>query len=275
MQTIQIDKYLVGPNQPLAFICGPCVIEGEKEALTAAEMIKESFSNFPFQLIYKSSYDKANRSSIHSYRGPGITKGLKILQKIKEELDLPILTDIHAPHEAKQAAEICDILQIPAFLCRQTDLLVAAGETQKPINIKKGQFVAPLDMQYAVGKVLSTGNKNILLTDRGVCFGYNNLVSDMRAIPIMQSLGFPVCFDASHSTQMPGGSDQSGGQSQYIPVLAKAAVASGCNALFIEAHINPSLAKSDKNAMLKISDLPKLLEELQRLYDAVHPKALV
>ena len=197
-------------------------------------------------------------------------KGLKILEKVKRELGVPILTDIHSPEEAAAAAEVCDVLQIPAFLCRQTDLVAAAGRTRAAINVKKGQFLAPWDMQNVVDKLVSCGNERILLTDRGTSFGYNNLVSDFRAIPIMQKIGFPVCFDATHSVQLPGGlGSESGGQREFVPTLAKAAVAAGCNALFMEAHPNPTLAKSDASVVLPFEMLETLLEQLERIYEAV------
>jgi len=273
MKTIKIAKYLIGPGQPLAFISGPCVIEDEDHALFTAEALKKMFSRFGFSYIYKSSFDKANRSSIHSYRGPGLEEGLKILEKIKKELDLPILTDIHLPEQVKPAADVCDVIQIPAFLCRQTDLLVAAAKTKCPINVKKGQFMSPWDMKNVVDKITHANNENILLTDRGTSFGYNNLVSDMRAIPVMQSFGFPVCFDASHSIQLPGGlGSSSGGQREFIPVLAKAAVAAGCNALFIESHPTPEKAKSDSASVMGFDQLENLLEELEKIYTALQKK---
>ncbi len=273
MKKVKIKNFSIGKNEPLVFISGPCVIESRDDALYAAEQLKIIFSESPFPFIYKSSYDKANRLSIDSFRGPGIDKGLKILEEIKNELDIPILTDVHSPEEAKTAAEVADMIQIPAFLCRQTDLLVAAGKTKAAVNIKKGQFLAPQNMKSIVEKVLSTGNERIILTDRGTCFGYNNLVSDMRAIPIMQSFGFPVCFDASHSTQLPGyQGKQSGGQNEFIPLLAKSAVAAGCNCLFIESHKKPSVAKSDSNAMISFENLKELLKEIERLYYALNIK---
>src|SRR3990167_3772799 len=215
-KSLQIGNVTIGNGHPLVIISGPCVIESEEHALETAGILKNLFNKEGVQLIYKSSYDKANRSSVDSYRGPGLEKGLRILEKVKKEFDLPIFTDVHHPEEAAAAAEVCDVLQIPAFLCRQTDLLVAAGLTDATINIKKGQFMAPWDMEHAVKKVQSAGNNKIILTDRGTSFGYNNLVSDMRAIPIMQEFGYPVCFDASHSVQLPGGmGNSSGGERQY------------------------------------------------------------
>lgn len=266
----EVDGIKIGSKHPLVVISGPCVIESEEHALRCAEQLQEMFDRCGVQLIYKASYDKANRSSVDSYRGPGLEKGLKILQKVKETLHLPVFTDIHHPEEAAPAAEVCSIIQIPAFLCRQTDLLLAAGNSKAAINIKKGQFMAPWDMEHAVNKVLSTGNKKIILTDRGTSFGYNNLVSDMRAIPILQKFGFPVCFDASHSVQLPGGmGDQSGGQREFIPTLAKAALAAGANLLYIESHPNPEAAKSDRHSVLPYGMLEPLLQEASALYDLI------
>lgn len=277
MHQVPIKNFLVGPNQPLTVFCGPCVIESEDFTLRAAEQLKELFSHFPFQFVFKASYDKANRTSIQSFRGPGLDKGLKILQRIQRELDLPILTDVHSPHDAATAGALCDVIQIPAFLCRQTDLLVAAAQTPAAINVKKGQFLAPWDMKNVVDKLVACGNTRIILTDRGTTFGYNNLVSDMRAIPIMQSFGYPVCFDATHSAQLPGGQGTStGGQREFIPTLTKAAIAAGANALFIEAHPNPSAAKSDASTVMPFSDLKILLTQVERLYSCLNePSSLL
>lgn len=267
-------KILISKEAPLLFLCGPCVIEGEKELLYAAETLKEIFAaqNIPF--VFKSSYDKANRSSIHSYRGPGMTDGLRLLQKVKKEFDLPLMTDVHSPEEAMITGEICDIIQIPAFLCRQTDLLVAAAKTPAIVNVKKGQFLAPWDMKNIVEKLLECGKDDIILTERGFSFGYNNLVSDMRSIPIMQRLGFPVCFDATHSVQLPGGAGTfSGGQREFIPTLAKSAIAAGCDVIYMEAHPNPENAKSDSQCMISFDDLPKLIGELSRLYTHINDYA--
>jgi 2-dehydro-3-deoxyphosphooctonate aldolase (KDO 8-P synthase) len=271
MQLVKVKKFLIGKGQPLAVMSGPCVIESEDHAMAAAEYLKELYASLGLNFIYKSSYDKANRSSYQSFRGPGLEKGLKILEKIRRELDVPVLTDIHSPEEAAAAGEVCDILQVPAFLCRQTDLVTAAGKTGAVINVKKGQFMAPWDMQNVIDKLLATGNNQIILTDRGTTFGYNNLVSDMRTIPILQEMGFPVCFDASHSVQLPGGNgSSSGGQRKFIPTLAKAAIASGCDCLFIESHPNPSEAKSDKDSVFPFGELKSLMEELKKIYEVVH-----
>ncbi len=270
MQQVPIKNFLIGENQPLTIICGPCVIETEDFTLRAAEELKKIFSRHPFQFIFKASYDKANRTSIHSFRGPGMEEGLRILNRVQKEFDLPVLTDIHTTEEAPIAGAVCDIIQIPAFLCRQTDLIIAAGKTPAAVNVKKGQFVSPWDMKNVVEKLTACGQKRIILTDRGTSFGYNNLVSDMRAIPIMQSFGFPVCFDATHSVQLPGGlGNASGGQREFIPTLAKASIAAGANALFIEAHPNPTLAKSDAGTVMPYDALQILLSQLERLYEAI------
>ena len=271
MQRVPVGNLIVGPGQPLTLICGPCVIEGEDHTLRCAEQLQKIVGVHPIQLVFKASYDKANRSSATSFRGPGIEEGLRILQKVRSEFGLPITTDVHSPEEAAIAGAVCDIIQIPAFLSRQTDLILAAGHSGAVVNVKKGQFLSPWDMRNVVEKLLSTGNSKIILTDRGTSFGYNNLVSDFRAIPVMQSFGFPVCFDASHSTQLPGGLGSiSGGQREFIPTLAKAAVAAGCNALFIEAHPTPAMAKSDAATVLSFESLKALLPILEKLYDAVN-----
>ena len=271
MKTIKMKKFCIGKNQPLAIICGPCVIESEDHALFCAEHLMNIFKGFPeLNFIFKSSYDKANRSAHSSFRGPGIQKGLEILAKIQQAFDLPILTDVHSSEEAIEAAKVVEIIQIPAFLCRQTDLIVAAAQTGAILNIKKGQFMSPWDMQNVINKILISGNDQIILTDRGTSFGYNNLVSDMRAIPIMQEMGYPACYDASHSVQLPGGlGNVSGGQRQFIPPLAQAAIAAGANCLFIEAHPNPTEAKSDKESVLAFDALPKLLATVSQIYQIV------
>ena len=271
MKDVPIKDFKIGSRQPLAVFSGPCVIESEEHALSTAQFLQKLFASLGIHFIYKSSYDKANRSSYNSFRGPGIKEGLRILEKVKKELDVPVVTDVHSPEEAIEAAKVCDVLQIPAFLCRQTDLIIAAAETGAVIKVKKGQFMAPWDMENVVEKILSTGNDKILLTDRGTTFGYNNLVTDVRAIPIMQKFGFPVCFDASHSVQLPGGKGQSsGGQREFIPALAKAAIAAGCNCLFMEAHPEPSIAKSDKDSVMPFDQLEPLFRELQAIYSIVN-----
>jgi len=274
MQLVPVDNFFIGEGQPLAVMSGPCVIESEDHCLRAAETLKTIFSKRPhINFIFKSSYDKANRSSLSSFRGPGLEEGLRILERVKNELELPIVTDIHTPEDAKAAGEICDIIQIPAFLCRQTDLLVAAAKTGAVVSVKKGQFMAPWDMGNVVEKIQESGNPKVILVDRGTTFGYNYLVNDMRCIPIMQAFGVPVCFDATHSVQLPGGQGQtSGGERQFIPTLAKAAVAAGANCVFMEAHPQPELAKSDAASVLDFRELPELLLKLEKLYGIVQEK---
>ncbi|MDN3505946.1 MAG: 3-deoxy-8-phosphooctulonate synthase [Simkaniaceae bacterium] len=270
MNEFDVGNFTLGENQPLALICGPCVIESEDKTLFSAQFLKNLCEKLGIPLIFKSSYDKANRSSVHSYRGPGIDQGLFILERVKKEFDVPVVTDVHSPMEALSAAQVCDVLQIPAFLSRQTDLIVAAGQTGRVVKVKKGQFMAPWDMKPVVEKIESTGNKKIILTDRGTSFGYNNLVSDMRAIPIMHSLGYPVCYDATHSVQLPGGrGSSSGGQREFVETLAKSAIAAGANCLFLEAHQNPSEAMSDKESQIPFDELEKLLKTLLRISRAV------
>ena len=225
IRKIKVKDFFIGPSEPLTIISGPCVIENEEHTLKCAEFLARLFANKPVHYIFKASYDKANRTSVHSFRGPGLEEGLKILEKVKDAFGIPVFTDVHTPEEAREAADVCDVIQIPAFLSRQTDLLVAAGKTGAAINIKKGQFMAPWDMRHALEKILSTGNTNILMTDRGTSFGYNNLVSYMRAIPIMQKLGYPVIFDATHSVQLPASEGAcSGGEREFIPILARASL---------------------------------------------------
>lgn len=268
---VPVKNFLIGQGAPLSVMSGPCVIEGEEHALRAAEALKAIFDEVQIPFIYKSSYDKANRSSLHGFRGPGLDEGLRILERIKRELDLPVVTDVHSPEEARSAGQICDILQIPAFLCRQTDLLIAAAATKAVVSVKKGQFMAPWDMGNVVEKIKLSGNPHVILTDRGVTFGYNNLVSDMRAIPIMQKFGVPVCFDATHSVQLPGGHGaSSGGQREFIEILAKAAIAAGADCLFMESHPHPAQAKSDKDSVISFEALPALLRKLKRLHAVIH-----
>ena len=272
-RSITVGPHSIGGQNPLALIAGPCVIESEKIAMEIAEKLKRITVDLNVPFIFKASYDKANRTSIKSFRGPGLNDGLKILQKIKTELDLPVLSDVHKEEEIDPAAEVLDILQIPAFLCRQTDLLVKAAQTGKPINVKKGQFLAPWDMKNVVVKLEESGNSNILLTERGATFGYNNLVVDMRSLVLMREHGYPVIFDATHSLQQPGGQGTtSGGQSEMVPDLARGAVAVGCDALFMEIHTDPSKALSDGPNMLQIDLLPELLEQLVTLDQVVKGK---
>ncbi|MGR3293449.1 MAG: 3-deoxy-8-phosphooctulonate synthase [Candidatus Scalindua sp.] len=267
---IEVKDIVFGENNPLVLIAGPCVIETEKDCCQLAEKIKDIAvkANIPF--IFKASYDKANRSSIKSYRGPGVEKGIKILSKIKKEIGVPILSDVHSCSEIDMVQEVLDIIQIPAFLCRQTDLLLHAAKTGKPLNIKKGQFLSPWDVKYVAEKVLSTGNKNIIFTERGTMFGYNNLVADMRSIVIMKEMGFPVVFDATHSVQLPGGmGSTSGGQREMIEPLTNAAVSVGCDGLFIETHEKPENALSDSATMLPLERLLPLLKKAIRIRDAI------
>lgn len=276
MEKIAVKNFLIGEKEPLTVIMGPCVIESEDDTLFAAETLKRYFAKTPFQFLFKSSYDKANRSSIASYRGPGLEEGLRILERVRNELDLPVFTDVHSPEEAFAAASVCDVIQIPAFLCRQTDLQVACGKTGCVINVKKGQFMAPWDMEEVIRKITSTGNRNILLTDRGTSFGYNNLVSDFRSLPIMQSFGFPVIYDATHSTQLPGGLGTcSGGQREFILPLSSAAIAAGCQGIFAEAHPNPAKALCDQQTQLPFEALPTLFARWERIYYAVNEECFV
>lgn len=270
MKPIKIKNIEIGPKKPLVVMCGPCVIESEDHALKTADVLKNIFRKASVSLIYKSSYDKANRSSFHSFRGPGLEEGLRILERIQKEFDLPVVTDIHSPEEADVAGKVCDMVQIPAFLCRQTDLVTAAARSGAVVSVKKGQFMAPWDMGNVVKKIEQGGNERIILVERGATFGYNNLVSDMRAIPIMQKFGYPVCFDATHSAQLPGGQGEtSGGQREFIPILAQAAIAAGANCLFMEAHPNPAQAKSDAATVLDFTALPHLLSRLKALYELI------
>jgi 2-dehydro-3-deoxyphosphooctonate aldolase (KDO 8-P synthase) len=263
---ILLGSLRLGSGQPLFLIAGPCVIESETHARKMAESVAKVAADAGIPYIFKASYDKANRSSVNSFRGPGLIEGLRILGKIKSDLKLPILTDIHEPSHAAPAAEAADILQIPAFLARQTDLLSAAGKTGRVINIKKPQFVSPADMKNAIEKVASTGNTRIILTERGSSFGYQNLVVDFRGIPQMKRFGYPVVFDATHSVQLPGGQGHaSGGQPEFIEPLARAAVAAGVDGLFLETHDNPAAALSDGANALPLSQLPALLARMKEL----------
>lgn len=266
MHPVAIGSITIGAGHPLALIGGPCAIEGESFMLDVASRLRDITAKAAVPFIFKSSYDKANRTSIYSYRGPGLQKGLEILQKIKDAVGVPVLSDVHAVEEVKPAAEVLDVLQIPAFLCRQTDLVVAAARTGKPVNVKKGQFLAPWDTQNIVEKVRSVGNDQVLLTERGASFGYNNLVVDMRSLVVMRSFDVPVVFDATHSVQLPGGAGTtSSGQREFVPHLARAAVATGCDALFMEIHPDPDHAPSDGPNMLRLEDLPALLAQITQI----------
>ena len=264
--TIKINNFNVSNKLPFFLIAGPCAIESKDHAIDHAGKIHEICNKYKINFVYKSSFDKANRSSSLSNRGVGIDKGLNILSDVKKTFNLPLITDVHESFQCKDVAQVVDIIQIPAFLCRQTDLLYAAAETNKVINVKKGQFLAPWDMKNVLNKILDHGNSNVLLTERGTSFGYNTLVSDMRAIPQMSEFGYPVIFDATHSVQQPGGMGlTSGGQREFVSILARAAIAIGVAGLFIEVHENPDKAPSDGPNMLKISELSGLLSKLIEL----------
>jgi 2-dehydro-3-deoxyphosphooctonate aldolase (KDO 8-P synthase) len=262
-RTVAVGDLAVANDGPLTLICGPCALESRAHALETAAALKEMAARLGVGLIYKTSYDKANRTSADAPRGIGIDEGLEILAEVREATGLPVLTDVHTEDQARRAAQAVDVIQIPAFLCRQTDLLVAAGETGAVVNVKKGQFLAPWDMANVAAKVAATGNERLLLTERGVSFGYNTLVSDMRALPILARTGWPVVFDATHSVQQPGGlGGRSGGQREFVPVLARAAVAVGVAAVFMETHPDPDAAPSDGPNLVPLADLPALVETL-------------
>lgn len=266
IREVKVGNILIGARNPLAFIAGPCVIEDEKSTLKAALKLKDISERLNFPLIFKSSYDKANRTSVKSFRGPGLEEGLEILEKVKKETGLPVISDVHTAGEVKAAAQVLDMLQIPAFLCRQTDIVVAAAESGLPVNIKKGQFLAPSDVENIIGKARSAGNDNILITERGSSFGYHNLVVDMRSIPIIHGFGVPVVFDGTHSVQLPGGKGtSSGGQREFVPVLSKAAVSAGCDAVFMEVHEDPDNAPCDGPNMLAHDDFTELARKLTEL----------
>ena len=267
---ITAGKFQIGGGLPLAVIAGPCVIEKKESALRHASVLKEKADRVGIPYVFKSSYDKANRSSVSSFRGPGLEKGLEILAEVKTKVGVPILTDVHEIDQVARVKEVADILQIPAFLCRQTDFVLAVASSGKIVNVKKGQFLAPWDMGNIVEKIRSTGNDQILLTERGASFGYNNLVSDMRALVVMRELGYPVVFDATHSLQLPGGlGHASGGERKYIPALARAGVAAGVDALFMEVHEDPDHAKSDGPNSLDLKDFESLLRIIKQLDDLV------
>jgi len=271
-KTVKVGGFEIGAGRPLALIAGPCVIEGRESALRHASFLKETADRVGIPFIYKSSYDKANRTSLQSYRGPGIEIGLRILAEVKKETGVPILTDVHEREQVDLVKEVADIVQVPAFLCRQTDLVIAVARSKKVINIKKGQFLAPWDLRNVVEKILSTGNDQIMVTERGVSFGYNNLVSDMRSLVVMRELGYPVVFDATHSLQLPGGIGKaSGGERKFIPALTRAAVAVGIDALFMEVHENPDLALSDGPNSLPLQEVEGLLKVVKEI-DAIDRK---
>ena len=269
VKEIHVGKVRIGGGRPLALIAGPCVIENEAATLHCAERLMAICNGVSIPLIFKASYDKANRTSASAYRGPGLKEGLRILEKVKQTVGVPVLSDIHSIEQVQPAAEVLDVMQIPAFLCRQTDLLTAAAKSGRIINIKKGQFLAPWDMENVVKKMVSSGNDKIILTERGASFGYNNLVSDMRSIPIMRSFGYPVVFDATHSVQLPGGQGtSSGGQREFVEYLSRAAVATGLDGIFMEVHEDPDKALCDGPNSIKLDDLPALLKKLKAI-DAI------
>jgi 2-dehydro-3-deoxyphosphooctonate aldolase (KDO 8-P synthase) len=267
-KTFKIGSIDIGLKAPMFLIAGPCVIETKQICLDIANRLADISSRTGIGVIYKASFDKANRSSVSSFRGPGLKKGLEILAAVRDKVKLPVMTDVHLPEQAEKVAKVVDALQIPAFLCRQTDLLCACAETGKPVNVKKGQFLSPEEMTNVVEKIRSCGNDKIMLTERGTFFGYNRLVNDMTAISIMKGLGCPVVFDATHSTQQPGGlGNATGGRRQFAPILAKAAIAAGANALFLEVHTNPRQAKSDSAVVMPIEWVEELLTDCRKIFE--------
>lgn len=272
MKTLSIGTLRVGNDQPLTVIAGPCQLENTDHSLMIAETMKSACDKAGAQFIFKGSFDKANRTSINSKRGLGLEKGLAVLEAVKNQTKVPVLTDVHSPEQCATVANICDVIQIPAFLCRQTDLLIAAGQTGVCINVKKGQFLAPWDMQNVISKIESTGNSNIMLTERGTSFGYNALVTDMRSLPTMMKTGYPVVMDATHSVQLPGGQgDASGGQREFAPVMARSAVSLGIASVFIETHDTPDTAPSDGPNMIALHEMPSLVKQLMQ-FDALAKK---
>ncbi len=266
MRTVKVCDIRIGANQPLVFIAGPCVIESRSQCMQIAGRLAKLSRALKVPFIFKASYDKANRSSHESFRGPGLSRGLDILREVRSRFGVPILTDVHSEQEVPLAARVADVLQLPAFLCRQTDLVLALGASGKAVNVKKGQFMAPWDMRNVIAKLEHAGTRNILITERGVSFGYNNLVADMRSLPLMRELGYPVVFDATHSVQLPGGAgNRSGGQARMAPLLARAAVAAGCDGVFLETHPNPAMALSDKDTVIRLSRLGAIWEILSKI----------
>jgi 2-dehydro-3-deoxyphosphooctonate aldolase (KDO 8-P synthase) len=272
IQPVTVGNFTIREEGPFFLIAGPCVIENASLTLDVAHFLREIGEALKIPVLFKTSYDKANRTSLSSYRGPGLEQGLEIIQKVKETTGLPVLSDVHKPEEVLRAAAVLDVLQIPAFLCRQTDLLVAAANTGLPVNVKKGQFLSPLDMKSVADKIVSCGNRRLLLTERGSSFGYNNLVVDMRAIPLMNAIGFPVVFDATHSVQLPGAAGKSsGGQREFVEHLSRAAVAAGCNGVFLEVHPAPDSALCDGPNSLPLDQLKPLLMVLKDIHRTVRP----
>jgi len=275
---VKVRDMAIGPGQPLVLIAGPDVIESEQHLRSHAERISTMCRRAGVSYIVKCSYDKANRTSGRSFRGPGLTEGLKVLAKVKRDLGLPVLSDVHCREEVGPAAEVLDVLQVPAFLCRQTDFIIAVAKAGKPMNIKKGQFLAPWDMRHVIEKAHAAGNRQVLVTERGTSFGYNNLVSDLRSLQVLGGFGCPVIFDGTHSVQLPGGlGHASGGQREFVPTLVRAAVATGfCHGIFLEVHEDPDHAPVDGPNMLRLVDLPRLLDEIQAIRAAVHsPQSIV
>ncbi len=268
----KLDKSLKKSTKyPFFLIAGPCVIESQSMALEHADLLKTICAKLQIPFVFKASYDKANRTSVKSFRGPGIKQGLQILKKVKQQIKVPVITDIHAADEVSSVKQVVDIIQIPALLSRQTDILVAAAKSKKIVNIKKGQFMAPLDMENAVNKIKSMGNNKIIITERGTTFGYNNLVSDMRSIPIMHKYGYPIVFDATHSVQLPGaGKGKSLGQREFVETLSLSSIAAGANALFLEVHLNPDKAKCDGANMLAVKNLEQLLRKAKKIWEIVN-----
>lgn len=265
-KSVKVGGFEIGAGKSLALIAGPCVIEGREAALRHASLIREVTDRVGIPYIYKSSYDKANRSSLESYRGPGIKRGLEILAEVKEKIGVPLLTDVHEKEQVSLVQEVVDVIQIPAFLCRQTDFVIAVAQSGRVINVKKGQFLAPWDMRNVIEKIVSTGNEQVMVTERGFSFGYNHLISDMRSLVVMRELGYPVVFDATHSLQLPGGLGKaSGGERQFIGALARAGVAVGIDAIFMEVHENPDRALSDGPNSLSLRDLEGLLRRLKEI----------
>jgi len=276
MREVKVGEVRIGRGQPLVLIAGPCVIESEEMTFRTAELLKELSVELGVPLIFKSSFDKANRSSLSSFRGPGMKKGLKVLGDVKKRFSLPVTSDVHAVDQVEPAAEVLDLLQIPAFLCRQTDLILAASKTGKPVNVKKGQFLSPWEVKNITEKFVSTGNRNLLITERGSSFGYHNLVVDVRGFPVIRSLGTPVIFDVTHSLQLPGGEgSHSGGQREFAAPLMRAAVGAGVNGLFIEVHPEPDRALCDGPNMIALSELKELLKQAKAIHELVRAWGVV
>jgi len=270
MKEVEVGKIRIGKANPLVLIAGPCVIENEAVSFAAAESLREVCVKLGISLIFKSSYDKANRTSISSFRGLGIEKGLRILSDIRSKFSIPVMSDVHSVEEVKLASQVLDVLQIPAFLCRQTDLILSSSNTGKPVNVKKGQFLSPWDVKNVIEKFVSTGNHHLLITERGTSFGYNNLVVDFRGFPVIRSFGYPLIFDVTHSLQLPGGQGiRSGGQKEFAVPLARAAVAAGVDGLFIEVHPDPDQALSDASTMIPLGEMEGILRQAQAIHELV------